>query len=419
MQVTTLSKQSEGVGDSCPFCHTPLRVDEEVVYCNGTCSRLYHADCWKENANKCATLGCNGNGSIVGDSQVLEVGSVNQVVNTLSQEPEILSQTSYVANPDPSLSSTGSSSLRIRINPRVGVYISLLTSLAIVYFVDWPISIGLAAIAVTVVVILSESYSNGSFDGIMPHITFASAAIFGLLAIALVDQVWPFLADVVPSLDRYSVTITIFLAGLFVHIGGWGSSRILSSDNSGLVRGIAGLSLVYATSLWALNNYDQWIAPVIISVAAVLLIVFGFWSDHFVLDPKRIAKSLLGALTMAGLVILSYIALFDFGFVRYLPFGRSALALPFTIRTLLTLAAIFGSSKSGVEFALGLYRFLLNVLVAGLFLGIVLLGGYFGFSLAGETFVDETMVFVGAAVGGLLGLVIALLVYRFLRSLIS
>ena len=43
----------------CPFCLWPLSATEAVVACRH-CAAQYHADCYEENDNTCATFGCAG-----------------------------------------------------------------------------------------------------------------------------------------------------------------------------------------------------------------------------------------------------------------------------------------------------------------------------------------------------------------------
>lgn len=63
----SLSKQEEKpratlIGKTCPFCQMPIKAGVRIEVCP-TCKIPHHAECWKENCNKCTTYGCNGKDS--------------------------------------------------------------------------------------------------------------------------------------------------------------------------------------------------------------------------------------------------------------------------------------------------------------------------------------------------------------------
>lgn len=57
--VPPVSEESQE--SACPFCQIVLRAGEHAVQCS-ECKSLYHVDCWIENNNRCAVLGCSGQG---------------------------------------------------------------------------------------------------------------------------------------------------------------------------------------------------------------------------------------------------------------------------------------------------------------------------------------------------------------------
>ncbi len=50
---------SDIIGKICPYCQTPIKPGESVVFCSA-CSTLHHRQCWNEGRG-CTTFGCNGN----------------------------------------------------------------------------------------------------------------------------------------------------------------------------------------------------------------------------------------------------------------------------------------------------------------------------------------------------------------------
>lgn len=54
----------------CPYDMAPIKPGEAVIRCpNPNCGRLYHVSCWQANGNKCAVLGCLGQGIVSQPSQ--------------------------------------------------------------------------------------------------------------------------------------------------------------------------------------------------------------------------------------------------------------------------------------------------------------------------------------------------------------
>ena len=46
------------VGNTCPYCQSPVQPDEKLVLCS-RCGLVHHAQCWAENG-RCTTFGCGG-----------------------------------------------------------------------------------------------------------------------------------------------------------------------------------------------------------------------------------------------------------------------------------------------------------------------------------------------------------------------
>lgn len=53
---------NEAVGKTCPYCQTPIKPVEDVVYCS-SCSIPHHQQCWNEGQG-CTTFGCSGQPSL-------------------------------------------------------------------------------------------------------------------------------------------------------------------------------------------------------------------------------------------------------------------------------------------------------------------------------------------------------------------
>ena len=49
---------SDVIGKTCPYCQTPIKPGESVVFCT-SCSIPHHQECWNDGRG-CTTFGCNG-----------------------------------------------------------------------------------------------------------------------------------------------------------------------------------------------------------------------------------------------------------------------------------------------------------------------------------------------------------------------
>lgn len=72
---------SDAVGKTCPYCQTPIKPGESVVYCSA-CSIPHHQQCWTESRG-CTTFGCQGQAS-----QRPARNRPNQNVVDIDVEPE-------------------------------------------------------------------------------------------------------------------------------------------------------------------------------------------------------------------------------------------------------------------------------------------------------------------------------------------
>lgn len=61
-------------GISCPYCGFPFQYNDQVVVCNVDATP-HHVDCWNENGNHCATLGCEGAGEVAAPVRVSTRGT--------------------------------------------------------------------------------------------------------------------------------------------------------------------------------------------------------------------------------------------------------------------------------------------------------------------------------------------------------
>lgn len=61
LKPSILVSGDERIGAACGYCHASMRLDEAIVTCP-RCKAIYHVDCWEENNNRCAALGCSGRG---------------------------------------------------------------------------------------------------------------------------------------------------------------------------------------------------------------------------------------------------------------------------------------------------------------------------------------------------------------------
>ena len=135
-----------------------------------------------------------------------------------------------------------------------------------------------------------------------------------------------------------------------------------------------------------------------------------------VFDPGRLGRALLGALTMAAVVFGLLYLVSEVDFFVELTAGWSFLELDFIWRALLTVLVVFGASEDGGAFSVSLWHFLIGTAVLGFILGLTYLGGMIGYSLA-QDFLSSSLWLVGAAVGGVVGLVVAIMGYRVVRGL--
>ena len=76
----------------------------------------------------------------------------------------------------------------------------------------------------------------------------------------------------------------------------------------------------------------------------------------------------------------------------------------------------FGASEGGASFAVGLWRFLGWLVVLAFILGTTYAGGIIGYGLA-QDYLSSDLLWVGAAAGGLVGLVLGVMGYRVVKGL--
>jgi hypothetical protein len=239
----------------------------------------------------------------------------------------------------------------------------------------------------------------------------------GGLGVALLGLVWPYALDILPALSRYGHWVQVVILTLLVYIGAWGSSQTLAADSAGLVRRVAGLTIVYWVFGWLLARdlIPLWlfIGP---ALAAVALVVAGLWDGQLVLDPGRLGGALLGALTMTAVVYGLSILVSEVDYLIELTASWSFLELDFTWRALLTVMVVFGASEGGASFVVGLWRFLGWAAVLAFILGLTYVGGIIGYGLA-QDYLSPDLLWVGAAAGGLVGLVLGVMGYRVVKGL--
>lgn len=394
LNVRTLDKQSDNIGLSCPYDHDTFKIGDRVVICPGMCKSAHHADCWRENGNKCATFGCNGQG----------------VISEAAGQPEPVWEPTIYTSPM-SATPTGSTQPTFSLpslSPRLGGWLALITVLLLNYYLPTRRSLA-SAVVLTLIVLLVERGQSNTAIRPAPHVNFLSALAFGALGLEIAVNALPTIIDFIPQVENYPYWVWAAIIGLFTFIGGWSSSRQISPDNAALVRAIAGLALVYMLVLWMEGQgYEPLVTALAAAGAAVGLVILGFWANGLVLDPIRIGKSSLGALTLTLTVIGIRYALFDLRWMSYVEFAEPVLGLPLFWRVLVALAAVFGASDTGIGFAVGLLKSLAWLLLVG----VVAAGAYFGYVYAAENLADPNLAYVGALVGGLIGLVVARVVYR-------
>ena len=396
LSVQTLNKQSDNIGLSCPYDHDTFKVGDRVVICPGTCKSAHHVDCWQENGNKCATFGCNGQG----------------VISETAGQPEpVWEPTIYTSTtPATPTGSTLPSFSLPSLSPRLGGWLALISVLLLNFYIPPRQSAILASVVVlTLIVLLAERSQSNTALRPAPHVNFLSALAFGALGLEIAVNALPTIIDFIPQVENYSYWVWVAIIGLFTFIGGWSSSRRLSPDNAGLVRAIAGLALVYMLILWMEDQgYEPLVTALAAAGASVGLMISGFWANGLVLDPIRIGKSALGALTLTLAMIGLGYALFDLGWMSYVEFAEPVLSLPLFWRVLIALAAVFGANESGSDFAVSLLKWLAWLILVG----IVVVGAYFGYVYALENLANHNLAYIGALVGGLIGLIVARVVYR-------
>ncbi len=72
---------NDAIGKTCPYCQTPIKPGESVVYCSA-CSIPHHQQCWTEGRG-CTTFGCQGQAS-----QVPVQNRFSQTVVDIDVQPE-------------------------------------------------------------------------------------------------------------------------------------------------------------------------------------------------------------------------------------------------------------------------------------------------------------------------------------------
>lgn len=60
---STVTKNSECVGDECALCRQPFAPGDDIIVCPID-STHHHTHCWHGNGDRCAALGCAGQGEI-------------------------------------------------------------------------------------------------------------------------------------------------------------------------------------------------------------------------------------------------------------------------------------------------------------------------------------------------------------------
>jgi hypothetical protein len=414
VKTQTVGKQNaQLVGMACPYCQDRLRTGDSVVVCP-KCQTPHHVACWRENGNHCTVFGCSTTASIAGTTTapppvapVYEPSVMTQATNTIPSYTPTAGGTTSAAPPAPR-----------PINVTLFQWLALLLAVFVVHTMDsWNGAIIAASAVASILAVFVEYRRLGGAVGLAPHINFICGLAVGALVLALLPLAWDYAVDAFPSLDRYSYWFWVGLVALSVYIGAWGSSRVLTADSAGLVRWVAGLYILYwVGGRLEKEGYSLLIIAIGSALAAVLLLILGLWDDGLVFDPGRVAGALLGALTLSLLVVgLDYL-LFEQGYLNVVPFGQSVLRLPLTWRLLLALLAIFGASEGGASFAVGLWRFLARLAVLLAMLGLIYLGGSTGLRLAQEN-LSPDLELLGLAVGAVVGLVVAVMTYRAIRSL--
>lgn len=403
IHATTVGKTSEHANSICPVCHSPLRVGEQAAICP-KCKTPHHAGCWIYNGNRCSQLGCNTEATVIG--VIPEPAVMTQTANTYTP-PRTPLPTTPMAPAAPRL-----------INAALFGWLALLVAGLLIHWASsWQTAVVVSAVAVAIVAVFVEYRRLGGVTGLAPHINVICGLALGGLGLVLLRIVWPYALDNIPALEKYDYWVWVVVLALSVYIGAWGSSNTLAPDSADLVRRIAGLAIVYWVSVLLVNRgFDLPYVFLVPALAAVILVVIGLWDGQLVLDPVRLGRALLGALTMAALVFGLLYLVSEVDYVIELAAGWSFLDLDFTWRAMLAIMVLFGTSETGASFALGLLRFLGSMVVLAFILGTTYAGGFIGYSLA-QDHLSSDLWLVGAAVGGVVGLVVGVMGYRVVKGL--
>jgi hypothetical protein len=65
LERTVVLKDGPFVGAECALCKQPFNPGDEIIVCPVD-QVGHHVPCWQANANRCASLGCAGSGSVAG-----------------------------------------------------------------------------------------------------------------------------------------------------------------------------------------------------------------------------------------------------------------------------------------------------------------------------------------------------------------
>lgn len=401
----TIDKTSPLVSNTCPVCHAPLRAGERAAICP-TCKTPHHADCWVYNGNSCSQLGCNAKATVIGATPAP------------AYEPAVMSQTASAYVPPAAPSAPSAPAAPRSVNVALLGWLALIAAGLLVHWADsWEMAIIIGAVAVAIVAVLVEYFRLGGPTGLAPHVNVVCGLALGGLGLALLRLVWPYAVDLIPAITGLEYWLWVIVLTLSVFTGAWGGSTTLSPDSTGLVRRVAGLVIVYWAGGWLLaRDFDPLWLFVGPALAAVVLVIIGLWDGQLVLDARRLGGALLGALTMAAIVFGLMLLVSEVNFFVELTAGWSFLNLDFTWLALLTVMVVFGASEGGASFTLGLWRFLGWLVVLAFILGTTYVGGIIGYGLA-QDYLSSGLLWVGAAAGGLVGLVLGVMGYRVVRGL--
>jgi hypothetical protein len=404
IRAQTIGKTSDLINNSiCPVCHVAFRAGEQAVTCP-TCRTPHHADCWVYNGNHCAQMGCTATATVSG------------ATTATANQPAVMNQTANAYVP-PISTPVGPPATPRPVNATLFGWLALLLAGLLIHLANRPTGVIVAAAAVAIVAVLVEYRRLGGPAGLAPHINVICGLALGGLGVALLGLVWPYALDILPALSRCGHWVQVVILALLVYIGAWGSSQTLAADSAGLVRRVAGLTIVYwVVSRLVTNSYALLWLLIGAALAATALMVIGLWDNKLVLAPSRLTGALLGALTMGGIVFGLLYLITEVDFFIDLTAGWSFLELEFTWRALLTAMVVFGASEGGAAFTVGLWRFLGWLAVLAFILGLTYVGGFVGLGLA-EDHLSSDLWIVGAAVGGIVGFVLGVMAYRVVKGL--